>query len=206
MNNAPPGTRRALTLAVTALAAFTLAGCANDTDDDSEDGAEEAAATADLVNVQGDPLGQAEFSFGDGTTEISVDAENLDAGFYGLHIHEIGECEPDSEAPDGSDTGNFMSAGSHIPGEDGADHPEHAGDLPVLMVNDDGTAQMSVVTDRLEESQLFDFDGAAVMIHSAPDNYGNVPERYLDDGTTPDDDTLSTGDAGDRIGCGVIEG
>jgi Cu-Zn family superoxide dismutase len=54
-------------------------------------------------------------------------------------------------------------------------------------------------------SELYDFDGSAVMIHAQPDNFANVPERYLEDETEPDEDTLATGDAGERLGCGVVE-
>lgn len=211
--------RLGMASAVTLLAAFAFAGCAQDDnpgegveadtgeEQTSQSGSEQSAvATAELTNVEDDELGQVEFYETDGGTEIVVDAKNLEEGFYGFHIHEIGECETDSQAPDDpEETGDFLSAGGHIAGEDDADHPGHAGDLPMLLVNEDGTAQMSVVTNRLDVSELVGQDGAAVMIHAAADNYANVPDRYLE-GEEPDEDTLSTGDAGDRLGCGVIEG
>lgn len=205
------------------VAAFTLAACANDgadsrgmNEDDSEteaaaeenteqNGEQSVLATADIADGEGESLGQVEFIDAEQGTEVNVETENMEPGFYGFHIHEIGECEPDSQAPDDpEDTGDFMSAGGHIAGEGDADHPDHAGDLPPLLVNEDGTAQMSVTTDRLAEALLLDDDGASVMVHSDPDNFANIPERYLDE-STPDDDTLSTGDAGDRLACGVIE-
>lgn len=166
---------------------------------------QDALATADLLGPDGSALGTVTMTQADGGTEFDIAAEGMEPGMYGFHVHEIGECEPDSAAPDyPEDTGDFMSAGSHIPGEDDADHPDHAGDMPTLLVNDDGTGTMTVVTDRLTESELLDEDGAAIMVHSEPDNFGNIPERYAEDG--PDEDTLSTGDAGDRLACGVIEG
>ena len=204
----------------TVLAGFTLAGCATDgpdreTQDDSvetgeggtqPDARQEPYATAELADADDGPVAQVEFYERDaGQTEVIVTAEALDPGFYGFHLHEIGECEPDSAAPDDpEDTGDFMSAGGHLAGEEGADHPDHAGDLPVLLVNDDGTATMALRTDRFDESLLLDDDGSAAMIHAEPDNYAQVPDRYLDD-DTPDDDTLGSGDAGDRLGCGIIE-
>ena len=219
---------------LTALGAFALAGCGDNPETDTNvpgesvemdggdepdaaeaDGSDQAGtrdarqdpmATAELADPAGEARGQVEFyNLDGGETEVVITAENLEAGFYGFHIHEIGECEPDSAAPDDSeDTGDFKSAGGHIAGEEDADHPDHAGDLPTLLVNNDGTANMSVVTARLDESTLLDDDGSAVIIHSDPDNFSNVPERYLDD-ATPDEDTVATGDAGDRIVCGVIE-
>lgn len=206
MQKSPSNPRLLITSAIAMLGAFALAGCGSGGEENGN-GGEAAAATAEVANGQGDSLGQVEFTFGESGTNIDVAVENLEAGFYGLHIHEIGECEPDSQAPDDSEeTGDFLSAGGHIAGEEDADHPEHAGDLPTLLVNDDGTAEMSVVTDRLDETQLTDTDGAAVMIHSQPDNFANIPDRYLGDQADPDEDTLGTGDAGDRLGCGVIEG
>ena len=50
---------------------------------------------------------------------------------------------------------------------------------------------------------LLDDDGTALMVHSDADNFANIPERYAPEG--PDEDTRSTGDAGSRLACGVIE-
>lgn len=66
-----------------------------------------------------------------------------------------------------------------------------------------GRAAMSFETDRLTAENLRDDNGSALMIHSGPDNYANIPERYAPEG--PDEDTRSTGDAGSRLACGVIE-
>ncbi|MDD9205268.1 superoxide dismutase family protein, partial [Georgenia sp. 10Sc9-8] len=44
--------------------------------------------------------------------------------------------------------------------------------------------------------------GAALIVHSDRDNLAHIPERYASDG--PDEDTLGTGDAGDRLACAVL--
>ncbi len=46
------------------------------------------------------------------------------------------------------------------------------------------------------------------MIHADADNFGNIPTRYAlpDNAAVPDQQTLSTGDAGGRVACGVIGG
>lgn len=196
-----PGTPRLRFASVVAVGALALAGCGGDDTDTSP-------ATVELNDSENDRLGQVEFMEVDAGLELNVEIDNLAPGFYGFHVHEIGECEPESQAPDDPEnTGDFMSAGSHIGADnEELDHPEHDGDLPTLLVNEDGTAKMSVVTDRLDASQLMDLDGAAMMIHSDPDNFANIPDRYLGDETSPDEQTLSTGDAGERIGCGVVEG
>lgn len=163
-----------------------------------------ALAVASLADVDGNALGEVTFTQKDGSLQVSVLAEGMDPGFYGFHVHEMGKCEVDSAAPDDpSDTGAFKSAGGHIPGQDGAKHPNHAGDLPTLLVGQNGTATMTGSTDRLDESLLMDPDGSAVVIHSKPDNFANIPERYAANG--PDEDTTGAGDAGERLACGVVE-
>lgn len=189
------------TTALVGAAALALAACS---DGDSSDGGEEdAVASATISDPEGQDLGTVDVEETDGGVQISADLSDLDPGFYGFHVHEVGECDPDSAAPDDpSDTGDFMSAGSHI-SAGGDAHPDHAGDLPPLLVTEDGTAQLEVTTDRLTEENLTDDDGAAVMVHSDPDNFGNIPERYSAEG--PDSETTGTGDAGDRIACGPLE-
>ena len=170
----------------------------------------EQFAVADLVTPEGEPRGTVEFAEVEGGTLVTVEAVDLSPGFHGLHIHTTGLCEPDSGSPDGEKTGDFLSAGGHLTGDadaEGHGNPDggagHAGDLPSLLVGEDGTASMTFTTDRLTKDLLLDDDGSAVMVHSKADNYANVPERYAEDG--PDADTLKAGDAGDRALCGVVE-
>jgi superoxide dismutase, Cu-Zn family len=68
-------------------------------------------------------------------------------------------------------------------------------------VMEDGSAEMSVLTDRATMDDLLADDGAAFIIHADPDNHAHIPERYADE---PDEETLETGDAGDRLACGVV--
>ncbi|MGM7668597.1 superoxide dismutase family protein [Microbacterium sp. A93] len=162
-----------------------------------------SAFTAALQDTDGGELGTVEVGEAEGALEFTVDVSGLEPGFYGLHVHGVGECEPDSAAPDDpSDTGAFKSAGGHIGAED-TDHPDHAGDLPTLLVQESGEGHLTVRTDRLTAEDFGDEDGAAMMVHSKPDNFANIPERYAPEGA--DEDTTGAGDAGDRLACGVIE-
>ncbi|MET0964072.1 MAG: superoxide dismutase family protein [Noviherbaspirillum sp.] len=125
---------------------------------------------------------------------VEVRVRDLPPGFHGFHVHAIGKCERPG----------FTSAGGHfnLP-HLVASHRNHSGDFPVLLVNEDGTAEATFGTDRFPLADLFDADGSALIIHANPDNYANIPvARYDPD---PDETTLNTGDAGDRIACGVIE-
>jgi Cu-Zn family superoxide dismutase len=49
--------------------------------------------------------------------------------------------------------------------------------------------------------------GTSIVIHAGADNFGNIPaDRYnqVNGAPGPDQTTMSTGDAGKRVACGVI--
>src|SRR5699024_2918101 len=101
------------------------------------------------------------------------------------------------------ETGAFLSSGSHLAGPDEeAQHPDHAGDLPPLLVTEDGTARIVTLTDRLDRDLLLDEDGSAVIVHEDMDNPAHIPERYAPEG--PDEDSLSAGDGGSRVAGGAL--
>ena len=145
---------------------------------------------AQLQDGEGNSVGEVRLSQ-DVEDQVDVRAivHDLPPGFHGFHVHEVGQCEP-----------SFTSAGGHLNLED-AFHPDHSGDMPVLLVKSDGTGEASFETDRFALTDLFDEDGSAIIVHALPDNYANIPERY----GAVDQDTLETGDSGDRIACGVIQ-
>lgn len=155
-----------------------------------------------LYDAEGDRIGHAKLKpAGDGQTRVQAKITEAAPGFHGFHVHAIGVCDPD--AP----TGPFTTAGGHF-ALAGQTHGAHAGDLPSLLVMEDGSARLEFVTDGFEVKDLRDDDGSAVMVHAARDNFANIPTRYVS--TTsgqpgPDEATLATGDAGSRYSCGVIE-
>ena len=149
-------------------------------------------ASAALKNAEGDRVGRVWFSERrrDGSVWVAARVRGLPAGFHGFHIHATGRCD----APD------FTSAMGHLR-EEGQVHGDHVGDLPVLLVNADGTGELAAVSDRFEIADLRDADGSAVIVHELPDNYANIPTRYA---PQPDQATLDTGDAGARLACGKV--
>lgn len=143
-------------------------------------------ATAELVDGDGAAIGTVELTQLAQGVQIVVMAEGLPAGTHGFHIHETGACEPP-----------FESAGGHFNPADaghGWNNPEgpHAGDLPNVHIGDDGVLAVEYLTDKvtLEEgsTSLFDDDGSAIVIHEGADDYQSDP----------------SGEAGDRIACGVV--
>ncbi|CAN5818163.1 hypothetical protein BH23CHL2_BH23CHL2_07590 [soil metagenome] len=151
------------------------------------------AAHVTLHNLGGSKIGQARLTRQSGDVSVDISVHSLTPGFHGFHVHSVGACDA---------AGGFTSAGGHF-NPAGSHHPDHAADMPVLFVKQDGSGSASFVTDRFEISDLFDADGSALIIHAAPDNYANIPARYAPAG--PDEATLATGDAGPRAACGVVE-
>ena len=153
--------------------------------------ADNLSARVKLYDTVGQRVGIARLTQqGDGKVVVSVRVHDLPAGFHGFHVHTVGECIPP-----------FTSAGGHFD-KNGNTHKDHAGDLPVLLANTEGTATARFMTDRFAVADLVDADGSAVIIHANPDNYANIPDRYV---AAPDATTLATGDAGARIVCGVVK-
>ncbi len=96
-------------------------------------------------------------------------------GFYGFHLHEGQSCKP----PD------FQSAQGHYDPK-GVPHPMHSGDFPSLIATDSGEAWLAFFTTRFTVSEII---GKTVVVHMERDDFSSQP----------------AGDAGKRIGCGVLE-
>lgn len=160
-------------------------------------------ASAVVRNVNGTALGTVSFFSDRGSLALTGRLTGLSAGFHGFHVHAVGVCDPRATDPNGNIV-PFLSAGGHLD-DSGAAHGQHDGDLPVLLVTADGTATSATVSDRLSAALLFDADRSAIIVHALPDNYANIPTRYSAGGVPgPDAATLTTGDSGGRVACGVL--
>ena len=165
--------------------------------------------TTHLIAPDGAKVATAKFEFGDGYATITLETTGvgvLTPGFHGVHIHSVGKCEANSVAPTGGAPGDFLSAGGHfqVPGHTG--DPE-SGDLTSLQVRKDGAALLVTTTDGFTKEELLAGNGTSIIVHAGPDNFANIPaDRYTQTNGTPgpDQTTLSTGDAGKRVACGVI--
>jgi superoxide dismutase, Cu-Zn family len=150
----------------------------------------------ELQDAAGADIGFVKLTEQGGKVIVRGEVSGLTPGFHGFHVHTVGQCVPP-----------FTTAGGHYnPG--GVGHGSHAGDMPSLLVLDDGTAEAQFATDRYTIDELFDADGSAIIVHAGADNFANIPTRYQS--TTegvfgPDSVTLATGDAGARVACGVVD-
>lgn len=130
------------------------------------------------------------------------------AGFHGFHVHANSDpangsgCLADPAQPPST---WFVSADGHL-AESGQAHGAHDGDLPPLLVTDGGRAYSVSITDRVAVEDLL---RRAVILHVGADNLGNVPVGTGPTQYTPNSEeatglTARTGNAGDRLACGVV--
>ena len=187
-------------LVAVALAGSVFAACGGGDGDGNGDSAAQTTSTttppgavADLTGPDGRSVGRVTFVESAGRIVVDGRLNDLPPGFHGFHVHAVGKCEPGASP--------FTSAGGHLV-LGTQTHPVHAGDQPVVFVLGDGTGEIRFTTDRYKLADLLNPEGRAVIVHANPDNYGNVPTRYV---RQVDAMTQATGDAGDRIACGVVK-
>ncbi len=165
--------------------------------------------TTHLKAPDGTDVATAKFEFNNGYATVTIATTGvgmLSPGFHGVHIHKVGKCEPQSVAPTGGAPGDFLSAGGHLQVPGHSIEPA-SGDLTSLQVHQDGTGMLVTTTDAFALDDLMTGQKTAIIIHAGSDNFGNIPpERYTQTNGTPGPDatTMSTGDAGKRVACGVI--
>ncbi|MGZ4510010.1 MAG: superoxide dismutase[Cu-Zn] [Mycobacterium sp.] len=134
--------------------------------------------SAQLKTPDGRSVATATFEFTGGYVTVTVKTVAggiLSPGFHGLHVHEIGKCEPNSVAPAGGPPGNFLSAGGHYQAPGHTGKPE-SGDLTSLEVRSDGSAYLVTTTDAFNRDELLGGNKTALMLHGA-ENSDNAMER-----------------------------
>lgn len=159
-----------------AVAALSLAPCA-------------WAATATAVikgTAEGSLIdGEATFTETDTGLDVEVNIANAPAGKHGFHIHENGSCDDQGKAAGGHYNPDGVMHG--MVAKDGFEHA-HAGDFGNIEIAADGTGTLNVFIPGLTlTGEQHNVAGKAVILHEKEDDFGQP-----------------TGNAGSRIGCGVI--
>ena len=119
-------------------------------------------------------------------TLIKGTITGLEPGEHGFHIHEYGDMSKGCE-----------TMGGHY-NPDGVDHGDiekgHVGDLGNITADDNGTASFSIEANRVDLIGDRSVVGRGLVVHADQDDLGQGG----------DEESLKTGNAGDRLACGVI--
>ncbi|KAM0937587.1 putative superoxide dismutase [Dioscorea sansibarensis] len=123
-----------------------------------------------------------------GFTHVIGKITGLKPGPHGFHIHSYGDT-----------TNGCNSTGPHfnpLNKAHGAPHDDerHAGDLGNIVANQDGIAEVNLKDLQIPLSGPNSVLGRAVVVHADPDDLGRGGHEL----------SKSTGNAGARIGCGII--
>jgi Cu-Zn family superoxide dismutase len=168
-------------------------------------------AVATLRDAAGTVVGRATFVPTGAATTVGVAARFSAAlaGFHGMHVHANDNpangsgCVADPTQPANT---HFVAVDGHY-NPTASTHGDHAGDMPALLVTDTGAAATSFLIDSFA---VADIRGRALIVHQNADNYGNVPVGTAPNQYTANSQealtlTQNTGNAGNRIACGIIE-
>uniref|UniRef100_A0A2P2JAW8 Superoxide dismutase [Cu-Zn] n=1 Tax=Rhizophora mucronata TaxID=61149 RepID=A0A2P2JAW8_RHIMU len=124
----------------------------------------------------------------DGATHVRGRITGLSPGLHGFHIHALGDT-----------TNGCNSTGPHfnpLKKDHGApaDEERHAGDLGNIVAGSDGVAEVSVKDMQIPLTGPYSILGRAVVVHADPDDLGKGGHQL----------SKTTGNAGARVGCGII--
>jgi len=142
-----------------------------------------------LKTSSGEDAGTATFSQSGSKVEIKLKLKNLPIGDHAVHIHQNPQCEPPDFKTAG---GHFNPAGK----QHGTLNPQghHNGDLPQnITIGSEHAGEATFKVDYLSldpsaSDSLFANGGTSIMVHEKADDMKTDP----------------TGNAGNRIACGVI--
>lgn len=151
---------------------------------DASGATDDTRAVADLQTANGKAAGKATAAAMNGSVMLTLQVEGLPPGQHGVHVHMTGKCD----AP------KFESAGAHwnpAGMQHGLEAPkgQHAGDMPNLVVEENGRGTLAYQLKGATFAGLMDGDGSAMVVHASADDQKTDP----------------SGNSGDRIACGIFK-
>lgn len=147
--------------------------------------AEGAVAVAKMNPTQGSQVsGTVTFTKTAKGAQVVAELMGLTPGEHGFHIHEKGDCS----APDAKSAGAHFNPGGHQHGGPN-DTERHVGDMGNITADQQGNARLEMALEGVQFEGEAGIVGKSVIVHAKPDDLKSQP----------------SGDAGDRLACGVIE-
>lgn len=142
-------------------------------------------AAAVIHDLAGARVGTATFTDTYTGVLVTASVSGLGLGGHGIHIHDVGKCDPP-----------FTSAGGHFNPEHRRHgflnaNGSHLGDMPNIDTPAAGRLHFEFLLPGVTlhgKNALLGADGASIVVHSGRDDYTTDP----------------AGNSGARIGCGVI--
>ncbi|WP_081211556.1 superoxide dismutase family protein [Salegentibacter sediminis] len=196
-----------ISLSLVIFASIAIIGCKNDkkeedkTTQDSEmnstmeemESESESESEMKKVTVTMSPnnnsnlAGEVVFTQEDGEVSMTALITGLPEGEHAIHIHENGDC-----SEDGSAAGGHWNPTDEKHGKWGDAEGYHKGDIGNFTTDSNGNGTITMSTDEWcigcgdEEKDIL---GKSVIVHDGVDDFTSQP----------------SGNAGTRVGCGVIE-
>lgn len=120
--------------------------------------------------------------------KVTGEITGLKAGSHGFHVHQFGD-----------NTNGCISAGPHFNPEGKthggpASEVRHVGDLGNVEAGSDGVAKINITDKHIQLTGVNNIVGRTLVVHADVDDLG-VGGHEL---------SSTTGNAGARVGCGVI--
>ncbi|HSP12424.1 MAG TPA: superoxide dismutase family protein [Salegentibacter sp.] len=193
-----------ISLSLVIFASVAIIGCKNDkkeedkttpdsemnsTMDDIENESDVKKVTVTMnPNNDSNLAGEVVFTEEDGEVSMTALITGLQEGEHAIHIHEFGDCSME----DGSSAGGHWNPTDERHGKWGDAEGYHKGDIGNFTTDANGNGTVTMTTDEWcigcgdEEKDIL---GKSIIVHDGVDDFTSQP----------------AGNAGDRVGCGVIE-
>jgi Cu-Zn family superoxide dismutase len=145
-------------------------------------------ARAVIESASGSTLvGEALFTQEKHGVKMVLTVDHATPGSHAVHLHEKGDCT----APDATSAGGHWNPTEHAHGNRAGGADFHSGDIANIGVGQNGKGRLEVVGHEwtIGGDAKTDVVGKAVIIHANTDDFVSQP----------------AGNAGARVGCGVVQ-
>ncbi len=144
-------------------------------------------AVANISSASGSGLtGTATFTEEGGKVKLVLTVDKASPGPHAVHLHQNGDCS----APDATSAGPHWNPTKQPHGKRG-EGSHHKGDMPNMEVGQDGKGRLELTVDGWTiggSDTTTNVVNRAIIVHAKADDYKSQP----------------AGNAGDRVGCGVV--
>lgn len=153
----------------------------------------------DLIDPEGNGVGEVWLRDADVGTEIEVEVSGLTPGFHPMYLYDAAVCETESRsAADPGLVGPFLSVGDVVQ------------ELPSVLVLANGVGSTTTLI-TVDLAELLEGDGTALIVTEAAESLSDVPPPPVAPLDSVEDAEIIEeppviNDTGSRVACGAIGG